>query len=70
MNRMAVCYRRQEMLALDIMGDCVHPRFVVGSVLLIVFVLFVFVLCLVYPMLPVPLDCPFVIATSVFSNVY
>jgi hypothetical protein len=26
------------------------------------FVLFVFVLCLVYPMLPVSLDCPFLIA--------
>ena len=25
---------------------------------------------LVYPMLPVSLDCPFLIATSVFSNVY
>jgi hypothetical protein len=34
------------------------------------FVLFVFVLCLVYPMLPVSLDCPFLIAPSVFSNVY
>ena len=30
---------------------------------------FVF-LCLVYPMLPVSLDCPFLIASSVFSNVY
>ena len=29
-----------------------------------------FVLYLVYPMLPVPLDCPFMIAPSVFSNVY
>ena len=27
-------------------------------------------LCLVYPMLPVALDCPFLIAPSVFSNVY
>jgi hypothetical protein len=35
-----------------------------------VFVLFVFVLCLVYPMFPVSLDCPFLIAPSVFSNVY
>ena len=45
-----------------------------------VFDLFVFVLCtlccqflwivLVYPMLPVSLDCPFVIAPSVFSNLY
>ena len=32
--------------------------------------LFVFVLCLVYPMLPVSLDCPFLIAPLVFSNVY
>ena len=30
---------------------------------------FVF-LRLLYPMFPVSLDCPFVIATSVFSNVY
>jgi hypothetical protein len=29
---------------------------------------FVFVLCLVYQMLPVSMDCPFLI--SVFSNVY
>jgi pantothenate kinase len=27
-------------------------------------------LCLVYPMLPVSLDCPFVIAPSIFSSVY
>jgi hypothetical protein len=33
-------------------------------------VLFVFVLCLVYLMLPVSLDCPLLIAPSVFSNVY
>jgi len=26
--------------------------------------------CLVYPMLPVSLDCPFSIALSVFSNIY
>ena len=31
---------------------------------------FVFVLCLVYPMLPVSLDCLFLIAPWVFSNVY
>ena len=30
----------------------------------------VVVFCLVYPMLPVSLDCPFLIAPSVFSNVY
>jgi len=40
------------------------------SFLCCVFVLFVFVLCPVYPMLPVSLDCPFLIAPSVFSNVY
>jgi len=32
--------------------------------------LFVFVLCLVYQMLPVSLDRPFVIAPSVFSNIF
>jgi hypothetical protein len=46
-------------------------------VLLIVLVLcvvliffFVFVLCRVYPMLSVSLDCSFLITPSVFSNVY
>ena len=34
-----------------------------------VYVLFLF-LCLVNPMLAVSLDCPFLIAPSVFSNVY
>ena len=33
-------------------------------------ILFVFVLCLVYQMMPVSLVCPFLIAPSVFSNVY
>ena len=43
----------------------------VQHILCCVFVLFVFVLCLiVYPMLPVSLDCPFLIVPSVFSNVY
>jgi hypothetical protein len=31
---------------------------------------FIFVLCLVYPVLPFSLDCPFLIASSVFANVY
>ena len=31
---------------------------------------FIFVLCLVYPVLPFSLDCPFLIASSLFSNVY
>jgi hypothetical protein len=35
-----------------------------------VFLLFFFVLYLVYPMLPVSLGCPFLIAPSVLSNVY
>jgi hypothetical protein len=35
-----------------------------------VFALFVFVLCLVYPVLPVSLDCPCLIAPMLFSNVY
>jgi hypothetical protein len=48
--------------------SCVHN---VASVSVLCFiVLFVFVLCLVYPMLPVSLDCPFFIAPLVFSNVY
>ena len=34
------------------------------------FVLFVFVLCLVYPMLLFSLDCLFLIAPSIFSNFY
>jgi len=57
-----------------------HLWFLVGSMLPIFFVffvvwcfcvLFVFVPCLVWcPVLPVSLDCPFLIAPSVFSNVY
>jgi len=51
--------------------------FLMGSVLFIflvfcvvfVFVLLVFVLCLVYPVLPVSMDCLFLIALSVFSNI-
>ena len=39
-------------------------------IVLCFFVLFVFFLCFVYPMLPVSLDCRFLIAPSVFSNVY
>ena len=42
----------------------------VQRILRCVFVLFVFVLSLVYTMLPVSLNCPFLIATSVFSNVH
>jgi hypothetical protein len=34
------------------------------------FLCFVFSLCFVYPMLPVSLDCQFLIAPSVFCNAY
>ena len=50
---------------------CVCLCIVVSNTYCVVFFnLFVFVLCLVYPMLPVSLDCIFLIAPSVFSNVY
>ena len=39
------------------------------AVCVFVVVLFAFVLCLVYPMLPVSLNFPFLVAPSVFSNV-
>jgi len=60
---------------LPFVSTCVHPRDLVGSVLLIVCcflccVVFVFVLCLVCLMLPVALDCQFLIAPSVFSKIY
>jgi hypothetical protein len=42
----------------------------VQRILRCVFVLFVFVLSLVYPMCPVSLDFTFLIALSIFSNVY
>ena len=60
-----------------------HPRVLMGSaylfrymcslcvlcVIFVVVVLICFVLCLVYSMLPVSLDCPVLIGLSVFSNV-
>ena len=50
---------------------CVCLRIVVSNTYCVVFlVLFVFVLCIEYPMLPVSLDCPFLIASPVFSKVY
>jgi len=68
-----VSYKKQKLL-IPFASTWVHPRFLLGSVLLFFlmfcivfcFVLFVFVLCLVYPMLPVSL----LIAPSGFSNVY
>jgi hypothetical protein len=49
---------------------CLFAYSGVQHILCCAFALFVFVLCLVYPMLPVSLDCPFWIAPSVFSNGY
>ena len=55
----------------------IRPRLLIGCVLVIFlvwwvvfFLLFVFVLCLACPMLPVYLDCPFFIVPSVFSKIY
>ena len=48
---------------------CVCLRIVVPNTYCVVF-LFLFVLCFVYPMLPVSLDYPFLIAPSVYSDVY
>jgi len=42
----------------------------VQHILCYVFTLFVIVVCLVHSMLPVSLDCPFLIVLSVFSTVY
>ena len=56
----------------------IHFRFLVGSVrglliflvfCVVFFVLFVFVLCLVFSMLPFSLGCQFLIAPSVLSNI-
>jgi len=50
---------------------CVCLRIVVSNTYCVYdFVLLVFVLCLVYTMLLVSLDCLFLIAPSVLSNVY
>jgi hypothetical protein len=54
------------------------PRYLMVSVLIIFLVfcfIFIFLFCLssfcvLYPMLPVSLDCPFLVTPSVFSNVY
>ena len=60
---------------LSLWSTWVHPQLLVGSVLLIflvfrllTFVLFVFVLCLMYTMLPVSLDCPFLTALRFLSR--
>ena len=50
--------------------SCVPGATIVSGLPLRYFLTFIFVLCLVYLVLPVVLDCPFLIAPSVFSNVY
>ena len=50
--------------------SCVRGATSVSGLPLWYFLTFIFVLCLVYPVLPVSLDCPFLISPSVFSNVY
>jgi hypothetical protein len=47
---------------------CIFAHSCVQHILRFVFVLFCF--RLVYSMLPLSLDCPFMIVTSVFSSVY
>ena len=50
---------------------CVCLRIVVSNTYCVeFFALFIFVLCLMCPMLPVSLDCPFLIVPLVSSNVY
>jgi len=68
-------YRKQELLSLrEHLGSSQVFGWVrvvhLFSFLRCVFCLFAFVLCLVYLMLPVYLDYPFLIAASVFSIVY
>ena len=48
----------------------VHVLFTSNTYCVVFFFWFAFVLCLVYPKLPVSLDCPFLLAPSVLSNVY
>jgi len=50
--------------------SCLFAYSGVQHILCCVFVLFVFVLSLVYPMLPVSLECLFLFASSVLCNVY
>jgi hypothetical protein len=66
-------FKKQDLLFLDSPG-----LFLAGSALIIwlgfcvviFFVLFIFLLCRMCPMLPVPLDLLFLIAPSIYSNVY
>jgi hypothetical protein len=70
-----VFYKWQKLLTLHehlglppvFFGGCSSFEF---PVLCWFFVVVMFVLCLVCPMLPVFLDCPFLTVPSAFSNVY
>ena len=53
----------------NLLYSCLVAYCGVWHILWCLFVLLFFFLCLVYPILPVSLDCPFLIASSVFSNV-
>jgi hypothetical protein len=61
-----VCWRAHVLVTLL----CLLAHSGVQHILFCVFALFIFDLYLVYTMLPVSLDCPFVIVPSVFSSVY
>ena len=75
-NTWRVFYKKWELLTirgqmgtLAVFGEVrVANRF--ANFCFVFLLLFVFVLCLVYPMLLLCLGCPFLIAPSVFSNVY
>ena len=71
MGNMGMSYRRQGLLFLR--GRLDSSRFLVGPVMLVFLVFYVFALfifCHMCRVLPFSLDCPFLIALSVFSNVY
>ena len=71
-----VSYKKLELLTFrghlgpprDFWRDPFGPSFLGFCV--VYYVLFAFGLCSVYTTLPVSLDYPFLIATSIFSNVY
>jgi hypothetical protein len=70
MSNMAVSYKRQELPTLSKHLSlppvfCQFVLFIYFSFLCCIFALIVFVLRLVYPMLPVALDRPFLIVPSV-----
>jgi hypothetical protein len=69
-----ISYKKRELFTFA--SIWIHFRFLVRSVfsIVLVFLWVVFLFCLsssvLCPMLPVSLDCPFLITSSVFSNVY